>query len=227
QCIIDNVSFDYNIGDYTTVIELLNSLLTNITDQISNSKCFEQMKEIHMETQLCEFSSRIDNDNNPWMKEIMKAFKKEEARMEKERQNETLPEEIAVDTEPELLYNVSTSDSDDNLGDDFDDSDSDSEDNFFKNGQLNSVSKKEFSERKKISWNLSVEKIDTFFERQDIREYKFDIDSRGNVFIVELKKVEHAFVIARFKNYFDVPNRDVANNPPIDVAGALNKIFLW
>ncbi|PKC08694.1 hypothetical protein RhiirA5_416588 [Rhizophagus irregularis] len=157
----------------------------------------------------------------------MKAFKKEEARMEKERQNETLPEEIAVDTEPELLYNVSTSDSDDNLGDDFDDSDSDSEDNFFKNGQLNSVSKKEFSERKKISWNLSVEKIDTFFERQDIREYKFDIDSRGNVFIVELKKVEHAFVIARFKNYFDVPNRDVANNPPIDVAGALNKIFLW
>ncbi|PKY22936.1 hypothetical protein RhiirB3_386814 [Rhizophagus irregularis] len=113
---------------------------------------------------------KVDNDNNPWMKEIMKAFKKEEARMEKERQNETLPE---------------------------------------------------------ISWNLSVEKIDTFFERQDIREYKFDIDSRGNVFIVELKKVEHAFVIARFKNYFDVPNRDVANNPPIDVAGALNKIFLW
>ncbi|PKC72838.1 hypothetical protein RhiirA1_451834 [Rhizophagus irregularis] len=173
------------------------------------------------------FVKSVDNDNNPWMKEIMKAFKKEEARMEKERQNETLPEEIAVDTEPELLYNVSTSDSDDNLGDDFDDSDSDSEDNFFKNGQLNSVSKKEFSERKKISWNLSVEKIDTFFERQDIREYKFDIDSRGNVFIVELKKVEHAFVIARFKNYFDVPNRDVANNPPIDVAGALNKIFLW
>ncbi|PKY54445.1 hypothetical protein RhiirA4_473265 [Rhizophagus irregularis] len=55
----------------------------------------------------------------------MKAFEEEEARMEKERQNETLPEEIAVDTEPELLYSVSTSDSDDDLADD---SDSDSGD---------------------------------------------------------------------------------------------------
>ncbi|CAB4414156.1 unnamed protein product [Rhizophagus irregularis] len=71
-----------------------------------------------------------------------------------------------------------------------------------------------------IGWNLSVEKIDTFFERQDTRGYKFDIDSRGNVFIVELKKAEHAFVVARLKKYFDVPNRGVADNPPIDVAGA-------
>ncbi|GET52609.1 uncharacterized protein OCT59_027599 [Rhizophagus irregularis] len=60
---------------------------------------------------------KVDNDNNPWMKEIMKAFKKEEARMEKERQNETLPE-----VNIPLLINNQVGDS----GDDFDDSDSDS-----------------------------------------------------------------------------------------------------
>ncbi|RHZ90263.1 hypothetical protein Glove_1g48 [Diversispora epigaea] len=71
-----------------------------------------------------------------------------------------------------------------------------------------------------IGWNLSVKKIDTFFERHDTRGYKFDIDSKGNVFIVEMESDEHAFVVARLQKYFEVPNGGVADDPPIDVAGA-------
>jgi len=69
-----------------------------------------------------------------------------------------------------------------------------------------------------------VEKIDTFFERQDTRGYKFDIASKGNVFIVEMEKAEHASVVARLQKYFEVPNGGVADNPPIDVLGASGKI---
>jgi hypothetical protein len=68
-----------------------------------------------------------------------------------------------------------------------------------------------------IGWNLSVEKIDTFFERQETRGYKFDIDSKGNVFIVEMVKDEHTAVVKRLDKYFEVPNGGVADDPPIDV----------
>ncbi|CAG8662083.1 13443_t:CDS:2, partial [Funneliformis caledonium] len=84
----------------------------------------------------------------------------------------------------------------------------------------------EFSERKrlfrkeKIGWNLLVEKINTFFERQDTRGYKFDIASKGNIFIVEMENAEHAFVVKRLDKYFEVPNGGVADNPPIDILGA-------
>ncbi|KAF0459367.1 hypothetical protein F8M41_000776 [Gigaspora margarita] len=71
-----------------------------------------------------------------------------------------------------------------------------------------------------IGWNLSVKKIDTFFERQDTRGYKFDIDPRGNVFIVEMEKTVHASVVIRLIVYFMVPNGGVADNPPIDVLGS-------
>ncbi|CAG8466220.1 2678_t:CDS:2, partial [Dentiscutata erythropus] len=90
----------------------------------------------------------------------------------------------------------------------------------------NSVPKKKFPERKrvfkreKIGWNLSVKKIDTFFERQDTRGYKFEIDPRGNVFIVEMEKAEHASAVARLIKYFEVPNGGVADNHPIDVLGS-------
>ncbi|CAB4429502.1 unnamed protein product [Rhizophagus irregularis] len=43
----------YAAGDYTTVIELLNSLLTNITDQVSNSKRFEAHEHILLARSLC------------------------------------------------------------------------------------------------------------------------------------------------------------------------------
>ncbi len=68
-----------------------------------------------------------------------------------------------------------------------------------------------------------MKKIDAFFERQDTRGYKFDTDSRGNVFIVEMEKDEHASVVARLQEYFKVPNGGVADNPPIDVLGASGK----
>ncbi|CAG8607133.1 13380_t:CDS:2 [Funneliformis caledonium] len=71
-----------------------------------------------------------------------------------------------------------------------------------------------------IGWNLSVEKIDTFFERQDTRGYKFDIDSKGNIFIVEMEKAEHASVVGLLQKYFEVPNGGIIINPPIDVLGA-------
>ncbi|CAI2162339.1 12590_t:CDS:2 [Funneliformis geosporum] len=68
-----------------------------------------------------------------------------------------------------------------------------------------------------IGWNLSVEKIDTFFERQDTCGYKFDIDPRGKVFIVEMEISEHNFVVERLKDYFKVHNGGVVYDPPIDV----------
>ncbi|CAG8486875.1 1093_t:CDS:2 [Racocetra fulgida] len=71
-----------------------------------------------------------------------------------------------------------------------------------------------------IGWNLSVKKIDAFFECQDTRGYKFDTNPRGNVFIVKIEKDEHASVIARLQKYFEVPNGGVTDNPLIDVLGA-------
>nr|CAG8632710.1 10095_t:CDS:2 [Entrophospora candida] len=55
--------------------------------------------------------------------------------------------------------------------------------------------------------------MDNFFERQDTCGYKFDIDSKGNVFIVEMKLDEYAFVVAQLQNYFE----GVIYGPPIDV----------
>ena len=73
-----------------------------------------------------------------------------------------------------------------------------------------------------------MKKIDNFFERHDTHGYKFDIDSRGNVFIVEMEKDEHASVVGLLQKYFEVPNGGVADNPPIDVGGALGKKkFFW
>ncbi|RHZ82153.1 hypothetical protein Glove_113g17 [Diversispora epigaea] len=89
-----------------------------------------------------------------------------------------------------------------------------------KNFQSVKNSLRERSLPMQIGWSLSVKKIDTFFERHDTRGYKFDIDSKGNVFIVEMESDEHAFVVERLKDYFKVPNGGVVNDPPIDVAGA-------
>ncbi|CAG8759559.1 21216_t:CDS:2, partial [Gigaspora rosea] len=69
-------------------------------------------------------------------------------------------------------------------------------------------------------WNLSVKKIDSFFECQDTRGYKFEIDPKGNVFIVEMENVVHASVEELLRNYFYIPNRGVIINPPINVMGS-------
>ncbi|CAG8489220.1 6375_t:CDS:2 [Gigaspora rosea] len=74
-----------------------------------------------------------------------------------------------------------------------------------------------------IGWNLSVKKIDSFFESQDTRGYKFEIDPKGNVFIVEMEGTVHCSVVKRLTKYFDVPNGAEADDPPIDVMGAASK----
>ncbi|CAG8581262.1 5646_t:CDS:1, partial [Ambispora leptoticha] len=66
-----------------------------------------------------------------------------------------------------------------------------------------------------IGWNLSVETIDAFFERHETPGYKFDIDSKGNVFIVEMGGSEHTSVIALLIHFFTVPNGGIGPNAPI------------
>ena len=68
-----------------------------------------------------------------------------------------------------------------------------------------------------------MEKIDTFFERHDTRGYKFDIDLKGNVFVVDMKSDEHASVVSLLQDYFKVPNGGVIYNPPINVMGSPGK----
>ncbi len=68
-----------------------------------------------------------------------------------------------------------------------------------------------------------MKKIDTFFERHDTRGYKFDIDPKGNVFIVEMEIAEHGIVVARLQDCFKVPNRGVIYDPPIDALGSVGK----
>ena len=68
-----------------------------------------------------------------------------------------------------------------------------------------------------------MEKIDTFFERHDTRGYKFDIDLKGNVFVVDMKSDEHASVVSRLQHYFNVPNGGVVDDALIDVMGSSGK----
>ncbi|KAF0517054.1 hypothetical protein F8M41_016960 [Gigaspora margarita] len=71
-----------------------------------------------------------------------------------------------------------------------------------------------------IGWNLSVKKINTFFEHQDTCGYKFEINPKGNVFIVEMEKAVHASVVTLLQDYFKFPNGGVIINSLIDVLGS-------
>ncbi|CAG8844184.1 39096_t:CDS:2, partial [Gigaspora margarita] len=68
-----------------------------------------------------------------------------------------------------------------------------------------------------------MKKINTFFEHQNTHGYKFEINPKGNVFIVEMEKAVHRFVVAQLIKYFEVPNGGVTNNSPIDIAGSLDR----
>ena len=73
-----------------------------------------------------------------------------------------------------------------------------------------------------------MKKIDTFFEQQDTSGYKFDINSRGDVFIVEMEKGEHASVIDYLQGCLRIPNGGVTFNPPINImVNSGEKKFLW
>jgi len=63
-----------------------------------------------------------------------------------------------------------------------------------------------------------VETIDAFFERHETPGYKFDIDSKGNVFIVEMEGAEHTSVIGLLIGCFIIPNGGIITlNSPIKV----------
>jgi hypothetical protein len=74
-----------------------------------------------------------------------------------------------------------------------------------------------------IGWNLSLKAIDAFFERQETSGYKFDVDSKGNAFIVEMGKAVRFSVIGLLQDYFKVPNGGNFNNPPINVVANAGK----
>ena len=60
-----------------------------------------------------------------------------------------------------------------------------------------------------------METIDAFFERHETPGYKFDIDSKGNVFIIEMEGPEHTSVIGLLIHFFTVPNGGIGRNAPI------------
>ena len=62
-----------------------------------------------------------------------------------------------------------------------------------------------------------METIDAFFEGHETPGYKFDIDSEGNVFIVEMEGAEHTSVIELLIDYFKIPNGGIILNAPIKV----------
>src|SRR2546421_173535 len=68
-----------------------------------------------------------------------------------------------------------------------------------------------------IGWKESVETIDAFFERHETTQFKFHVDSEGNVVIVEIEKAAHFATVRLLHQYFEVPNGGVFLNPPIDV----------
>lgn len=61
-----------------------------------------------------------------------------------------------------------------------------------------------------------METIDAFFEQHQTPGYKFEVDSNGNVFIVEVEEAVHEIVVAQLNRYFDVPNGGVIVNQPIE-----------
>ncbi|CAG8673200.1 4520_t:CDS:2, partial [Funneliformis mosseae] len=73
--------------------------------------------------------------------------------------------------------------------------------------------------------DLSIETINIFFERHDIQRYKFDIDLKGNVFIVEVEKAVHASVIEVPKGaYYQLREKEKPSAPDIAIYLSLNII---
>ena len=78
-----------------------------------------------------------------------------------------------------------------------------------------------------IGWKEKTSKIDSFFERHDAKAYKFDIDSAGNVFIIEMEGGVHASVAVILYRFFDASNGSVnIRKPPITIKHNTGKRFL-
>ena len=79
-----------------------------------------------------------------------------------------------------------------------------------------------------IGWKEKASKIDSFFERHDAKAYKFDIDSAGNVFIIEIRGGVHASVAVILYRFFYAPNGSVTIlRPPIVIKHNTGKRFVY
>ncbi|CAJ0627204.1 13327_t:CDS:1, partial [Entrophospora sp. SA101] len=58
-----------------------------------------------------------------------------------------------------------------------------------------------------------------FLEGQESSEYKFQRKGNGDIFVVDMPKHEHKFVITLLIDYFKIPNGDMFYDSPIDVVG--------
>ena len=57
-----------------------------------------------------------------------------------------------------------------------------------------------------IGWKEKLSTIDAFFERHETLPYKFDIDSKRNVFIVEMEGDVHSMLAMTLSYMFNAPN---------------------
>ncbi len=62
-----------------------------------------------------------------------------------------------------------------------------------------------------------MKKIDASFEHHKTTEYKFDVNSRGNIFIVKMKKAVYASVVEQLNKYFNIPNGGAIINPLMNI----------
>ncbi|RHZ57532.1 hypothetical protein Glove_386g13 [Diversispora epigaea] len=87
--------------------------------------------------------------------------------------------------------------------------------------EFSECKKRKGSRRGEIGWNLSVKKIYAFFGRHDSFGFKFEVDSKGNVFMVEMKLGVYGSVVSLLQSYFKFPNGSRIYEAPISVSCAL------
>ena len=76
-----------------------------------------------------------------------------------------------------------------------------------------------------IGWKEKLSTIDAFFERHETLPYKFDIDSKRNVFIVEMEGDVHSMLAMTLSYMFNAPNGGILLDPPIQVSRNTGKII--
>src|SRR4051794_16211700 len=68
-----------------------------------------------------------------------------------------------------------------------------------------------------IGSRVSVKAYNNFLKRNCSTGYKFHWDN-GDVYIVDMANPELGGIVTRLINYFNVPNGDINDDPPIDNA---------
>ncbi|CAG8638311.1 8716_t:CDS:2 [Paraglomus brasilianum] len=65
-----------------------------------------------------------------------------------------------------------------------------------------------------IGWKEKLSTFDAFFECHETLPYKFDIDSKRNVFIVEMGGTAHSMLATTLGYMFNAPNGGILLDPP-------------